>query len=98
MDWGFELYWWSGSQQGPSLLRLFPCLQILTLVVQLVAPQQIQELLEVAKVHVETMLEIEQKLYPKWVMPEIRYTWGEVDWTLALNLLPENERFAAIMN
>jgi hypothetical protein len=95
MDWGFELYWWSGSQSGPSLLRLFPCLQIFTLVIQVAAISENQEsnlrIMETAKGHVEKLLEKEQVLYPKWHKPEIRYTLGGVDWASRLATIIQNK-------
>jgi hypothetical protein len=88
MVWGLRPYWWTGSRDGPALLRSFPRLEAFTLIVVIMKrPQQDpgkdmtrMELskcwMELAKSSVREQLGYEHNLHPEWHIPEVRYQFG----------------------
>ena len=82
MDWGLEPYWWPGShQEGPTLLRSFPNLEVFTLII-IVSKWALNNgkkktLMEMVKKHTVEEFQTEQSLYPEWRMPIVKFHCGE---------------------
>ena len=87
MDWKTEPYWWHGSQQqGPTLLRQFPHLEIFTLVMRtLKTTHEDQDMvdMEEAKRYTMRVIESEQARYPEWRVPMIKFYLkkDQIDWS-----------------
>lgn len=94
MNWEAQPYWWVGSQQGPALLRSFPRLETFTLVVvipRFASEDDEEELMETARRHTTAVMEAEQREFPNWRSPEIRFHKKKANIELGgESLLPEN--------
>jgi hypothetical protein len=81
-----EPYWWPGSQQqGPTLLREFPHLEIFTLIIRTLTTTREDEdmaVVETAKAYTKRVIEVEQGRYPVWRVPMIAFDWkkDQIDW------------------